>query len=399
MINLSSLIEYDRLAREDGKKYSRKRTFFAEVLKSPGKHFVGIVGPRGVGKTIILKQLANQEPNTFYLALDTFEENIFEVVQKITRELSVKTFLLDEVHVHSDFEESLKKIYDFLDVQVIFTSSMALALYKSAYDLSRRVILKTLYPFSLREYLLFKHGLSFPSLDLKSLVEKKWDPKIMAAADFFNDYLEGGILPFALVEPVPLELLKNILMTIVRKDIPRVARLTTDELDLIEKMIKFIGYSAVDGINYTSLSQNLGITKYKAEQYVELCQQAFIVQRVMPRGTNVLKEPKILLTVPYRLLYTSYESALGGLREDFFVEAMRYLGKDIHYLKSTRGQKTPDYLLDDFYGQELVFEIGGKSKGRTQFKGIKVDKKIVLSHSVETTGIKRPLFLVGMIDS
>jgi len=126
-----------------------------------------------------------------------------------------------------------------------------------------------------------------------------------------------------------------------------------------------------------------------------LLERAFILQRVFPKGTNVLKEPKVVMSLPYRLLYRPFEEAVGGLREDFFVEAMRSGGYDLSYLKSTRGQKTPDYLIKD--QEEMVFEIGGKGKGRSQFKGIETKQKIILSHSVESRGIKRPLFLIGFL--
>ncbi|HMB01136.1 MAG TPA: hypothetical protein VKS21_09135 [Spirochaetota bacterium] len=37
------------------------------------------------------------------------------------------------------------------------------------------------------------------------------------------------------------------------------------------------------------------------------------------------------------------------------------------YLKSTRSKKTPDYLVEN---KTWIIEIGGKAKGREQFKGI-----------------------------
>ncbi|MDQ7822281.1 MAG: hypothetical protein RDV48_05755 [Candidatus Eremiobacteraeota bacterium] len=46
----------------------------------------------------------------------------------------------------------------------------------------------------------------------------------------------------------------------------------------------------------------------------------------------------------------------------------------------------------------MVFEAGGKGKGRSQFKGIEVEKKILLADSYDTTGGRRPLFLAGMIN-
>ncbi len=205
-------------------------------------------------------------------------------------------------------------------------------------------------------------------------------------------------MPFSLEEPEPLPLLESILAKILQSDIPRVARIRVDEIDLIRKMLAFIGRSDVDGINYSSISRNLGITKYKAESYIRLMEQAFVLHQVFPKGTNVLKEPKVLMTVPYRLLFRPYEEALGALREDFFATMLTASGISFHYLKSTRGSKTPDYLIPHS-GDKIVIEVGGKGKGREQFKGIKADKKVIFSHSddLEPRGIRRPLFLLGML--
>lgn len=394
-MELAQLIELDRLAKLEGQKYSKKRYLLNQLNFTTGKHFTGIVGPRGSGKTIILKQIAATTNNSFYLSLDAFKDNLFTTIQSIQRELTVDIFLLDEVHVRSDFDEVLKKVYDFLKVKIIFTSSMALSMYASNYDLSRRVILKTLYPFSFREFLDFKHNMTFPEVQLDQIIEGSWNTKLLQAADFFNDFLKGGNLPFALEEPSPLPLLSNIVQTVIQKDITKVARLATDELELIDKLLNFIGRSSVDGINYSTISDNLKITKYKSEQYVSLLERAFILHRILPKGTNLMKEPKVVMALPYRLLYKPFEDSLGGLREDFFVEMMKALEFNLFYLKSTRGLKTPDYILKS--KEDIVLEIGGKTKGRTQFKGIQIDKKIILSHSIEVKGIKRPLFLMGML--
>jgi len=55
---------------------------------------------------------------------------------------------------------------------------------------------------------------------------------------------------------------------VIRKDIPRVSNLRFDDIERIEKTLEFIGKSEVDGINFSSISKNLGITKYKAEPFV-----------------------------------------------------------------------------------------------------------------------------------
>ncbi len=64
---------------------------------------------------------------------------------------------------------------------------------------------------------------------------------------------------------------------IIQRDIPYVSSLKTDELLKIEKTLEFIGKASVAGVNYSTLSRNIGITKYKAESYVRLLEQSFLL--------------------------------------------------------------------------------------------------------------------------
>ena len=396
-MNLNQFLELDKLAREDGKQYLKKRELHNQIISEKGKHFIGMVGPRGVGKTVLLKQIAIETKNSFYLSADTLEENnLFEIVKILIERYKVKLLLLDEVHFQKEYEQKLKKIFDFLNIKLIFTSSVSLSIFESSYDLSRRVKLLYLYPFSFREYLFFKEDVSLPALTLDKIIKKQWPSEYLRYEYLFEDYLKGGLLPFSLEEADIYSILKNILEKTIRKDIPSVAGLQVDELNDIEKTLKFIGKSPVDGINFTSVSKNVGITKYKAEQYVHLLEKAFVLNPVFPEGTNVLKEPKILMYLPFRLLYKSYDEAIGAIREDFFAEILRMKGWAFSYLKTKRGAKTPDFLIKT-EGESIILEVGGKGKGRQQFKGIKGNKKMILTDSAETDGIKRPLFLMGLL--
>ncbi|MBU2509927.1 hypothetical protein KJ966_01250 [bacterium] len=65
---------------------------------------------------------------------------------------------------------------------------------------------------------------------------------------------------------------RNIGKKVVQKDIPMVSNLRFEDIELIEKTLSFIGKTEVDGINYSSISRNIGITKYKAELYIRLLQ-------------------------------------------------------------------------------------------------------------------------------
>lgn len=75
---------------------------------------------------------------------------------------------------------------------------------------------------------------------------------------------------------------------------------------------------------------------------------------------------------------------------------MKQAGITFEYLKSTRGAKTPDYLIEDASGK-LAVEIGGPCKGCQQFKGVHVDRKIVFAHVSLPDKGRLPLFLLGYL--
>ena len=397
-MSLGRLIELHELAKEQIKKYPRKRFCYGDVARVTGRHLTGIIGPRGTGKTVLLRQFSLAHKDAFYLSADTLEpeDDLWELLRQLRDHYGFSTFLLDEIHFLADPAGILKRLHDFLEVRVLFTSSVALAMHASAHDLSRRVRMTSLHPFSYREYLAFTKAIDIPAMTLEDLVARNWSPEHLRAGYLFDRYLRGGLLPFSLEEPDPLPLLRNILDTVIARDVPSVVRLRVDELEGLQRLLRFVGRSGVDGINYSSLARNLGITKYKAEQYVTSLENAFVLHQVLPAGTNVLRQPKVLMAPPYRLLYRDYEDAIGGLREDFFAEAMKQAGMPFQYLKSTRGTKTPDFLVGE--GKEkLVIEIGGKGKGREQFKGIDIDQKLIFAHTELPDARRLPLFLLGYL--
>lgn len=396
-MNINRILELHKQAIEKNRKYSKKRFIADKLLNDAGKHFVGLIGPRGVGKSVLFKQIADFKKDSIYISVDSIDiDNLYELIKTLNEFYKYKIFFLDEIHYYKNYQKDLKTIYDFLNVKIFFTSSVSLELYESVYDLSRRIKIVNIYPFSYREYLAIKENILLETISLKDIKEKRWKTEHIREGYRFKDFITGELMPFSLEEPDILLMLRNILDKIIYRDIPLVAKLTTNELEMIKKTLDFIGKSQVDGINYSSLSNNLKITKYKAEQYAKLLEKAFVINIVLPEGTNVLREPKIVMNLPYRLLYKKYDEAVGGLREDFFVECMKISGNKINYLKTKKGKKTPDYLVEE-NGTRYIVEVGGKGKGIQQFKGINMRKSLIFVDGERLDGIRRPLFLAGFL--
>ena len=382
-MDVDRILQLDNLAGEEIKKYKKRRFIYSTLKTTEGRPFVAIIGPRGVGKTIILRQMRNTCENGLYISADTLssETSLAEIVHYFSANMGITDFFIDEIHFTKKYAADLKELYDFTSANIWFSSSVALSLHTSVWDLSRRVQTVYLLPFSIREYLFFRYNKYTDPLSVQSALFKPLSSEYLRGIQYFDEYMKGALYPFLLEPGATFEQFPQIIKKIIHNDIPNFEpQLTIEDISLIEKTLTFIGKSPIDGINYSSISRNIGITKYKAEKYLSLLEKSFLVKQVFPKGTNVLREPKVFIELPYRLAYREYEACIGELREDFFALAALQHGIDFSYVKTTRGKKTPDFIVE-IEDKNVVIEIGGPGKGRTQFKGVSYDQKIVLFHS------------------
>lgn len=394
-MEIDQLLELDRKALESISVYDKKRFVFNSAVSEKGRPFLAVIGPRGVGKTVLLRQIRALYPDAIYISADTLPigTSLSDLIRYVHDSLGIRNFFIDEIHFVQNYAAHLKETYDFLPVHVWFTSSVALALHTSAWDLSRRVRSLRLEPFSLREYIYFRYNLALEPLPLRTVLSGEIPSSHLRQSMYFDEYVKGNLYPFLLEPGSGIGQFSSIREKIIKDDIPNYDRgITMEDVLNIEKSLSFIGTSSIDGINYSSVAKNLGITKYKSEKYLNLLERSFLIRLVFPRGTNVLKEPKVCMELPFRLLFHDYDQCIGEIREDFFTLSMAQHETSFAYLKTMRGQKTPDFLIEgsevDGRTQSFVVEVGGAGKGRTQFKGVEYGNKVVLYHQRGT--VKKP---------
>ncbi len=395
----NDLVERSAAAGAEAVRFEMRRSPYERLASAEEDRIIGLIGPRGGGKSVLLKQLLAAREDAFYIALDSLgDRDLFDTAQQLQLQRGIKLLLLDEAIYLRDFDAALKQIDDSLDMQVVFTSSAALTVQHSPFDFMRRSRMLSLPLLSFREFVASRTGMWPPLLTMDRILAGEWGADSSNHSVLFDEYLQGGIAPRFLEEPDSLPWLRKSLNTVLCNDLPRLARLPLDEVDVIRRMVDFIGRSEADDISSSRLSRSLGITKYKAGIYLGLLKKAFVVHLIHPRGSGVLKEPKILMTAPYRLLYRPVSEAAEALHQDFFATMMAAAGIPYFYLKSTRGAKTPNFLVSLRSG-EVVVEIKGKGRGIRRFKGIKAEKRAVFSRSggKEAKGLQRPLFLLGML--
>lgn len=132
--------------------------------------------------------------------------------------------VIDEIHKYSGWSRELKQIYDtHSDLQVIFTGSSILDIYKGVADLSRRAPIYEMQGLSFREYLYLFHHIEVPVYTIDDILTHKAEiPGVAHPLPLFSDYLKRGYYPFGRDENYDRELEQVIYQT-MEGDIPQYA--------------------------------------------------------------------------------------------------------------------------------------------------------------------------------
>lgn len=140
--------------------------------------FIGIKGPKGVGKSTMLLQYIKEnlkDENVLYVSLDDMwfaTNSIMDLVEYHYVNGGTHLFL-DEIHKCTHWQTYIKNIYDnYPTMKVVFTGSSMLQIEKGEGDLSRRVAMYTMNGMSFREYLNFESILDHPIITLDDLLTK-----------------------------------------------------------------------------------------------------------------------------------------------------------------------------------------------------------------------------------
>src|SRR3990167_7557456 len=140
---------------------------------------IGLVGPRGVGKTTLLLQLIKNhlinKKRVFYFSADHiyFEKiSLYKFIEEMYLTEGTEIFFIDEIHKYPRWDRELKNLYDgFPKLRLIFSGSSSLDLVKGSYDLSRRAKMYYLPGMSFREYLNFSLNAHYPIYTFDDLMK------------------------------------------------------------------------------------------------------------------------------------------------------------------------------------------------------------------------------------
>lgn len=340
---------------------------------------IGIVGPRGVGKTTMLLQhikLYHSIDDTLFVNADDIyfaEHKLFDLASTFYKN-GGKHLFIDEVHKYQDWSKELKMIYDYYpDFQVIFTGSSILDIYKGNADLSRRVLSYFLSGLSFREYLILGKGIQLPTYSLEEILNNKVEfPATERPLALFREYLTKGYYPF-FNDPGYDQRLRNVINLTVETDIPAYAQMNISTTKKIKQLLYVIAQSVPFKPNFTKIGQMIDIHRNLVTDFLYYLEKAGIIAQL--RGTTeglrlLGKIEKTYLdntNLAYALSDTKPE--IGNIRETFFLSQMKVNHAVFASEKS------------DFEIGKYTFEIGGQNKQQKQIQGI--DNAYIVKDDIE----------------
>ena len=326
---------------------------------------IAIVGARGVGKTTMMLQrikLHHNISDTLYVTADDMyfaDHKLLDLAEQFVK-MGGKYLFIDEIHRYANWSKELKLIYDYLPhLQVVFTGSSMLDIYRGSDDLSRRVQLYALHGMSFREYLNLRYHLQLQPLSLDDVLHHN---VAFDGVDYplaaFKDYLNNGYYPFSREVGLYHERLRQIVQLILDVDIPQFANMNAATSRKLKQLLAIIAKSVPFKPNYSKIASIMGVSRDVLPDYILYMERAGLVNRLFTATTGIRELGKV---AKIYLNNTNLAYALGGSNTDIGNIRETFFFNQLSVKADVRESPVSDFLVDGF-----TFEIGGRKKGGKQ---------------------------------
>lgn len=381
-------------------KFLSKKSLYRDIYNEFESDFktIWIVWLRWVWKTSYLLSKRKNDKNWIYISCDTLEfknANLFGIIDELRKSYNYNTFYLDEIHYNSNWEQSLKNIYDFLDVKIIFSGSNMINLSKWSYDLSRRVIKFELKEFSFREYILLTKWIKIDDYSLDNIINNhieiaknniNWYSKKLLSDYFevwqFGYYYEdiGNFIEYKLK-------LQNSIKKSIFEDLSEFVDISTSNLSKIEDILYYIAWAWTSDLSVYAISKKVNLSPQTIEIYLNFLSSIWLINIVdyFWNLSEKLRKTKKFFFSNNNLL-NLYESYIWNNRETFFISQFKRFWLNLQFQTNT------DFVLK-WSENTWFFEIWWKNKKRLENNIFVVKDDIEIWKWNEI-----PLWLFGLIN-
>jgi uncharacterized protein len=406
--------------------------FYQLVLQKNIKRAVVLMGPRRVGKTVMLYQTIQQlidegipASKICYISVETpiynniGLEQLLRLCMKAQNDISAEGLYVffDEIQYLKEWEVHLKTLVDsFHDTKFIVSGSAAAALkLKSNESGAGRFRDFTLPPLTFHEYIHLKGEEKL--LNKISIEDDNWGSfSFIGSTDYelfnkhFIDYINYGGYPEVVFNPQiqsdPGQYIRNdIIDKVLLRDLPSLYGIR--DVQELNALFNVIAYNTGNEFNLEELSKQSGVDKQTIKKYIEYLEAAYLIKVIYPVGINTKRflraaRFKIYLTNPSMrcalfapIKYTD-EQMMGSMVETaIFSQWMHWGNVPLHYAAWNSGEvdmimtepsQKPKWVLEVKWSN-LFFDNPGKLKSLIKYAS-ENNKKKVFATSINKTGVK-----------
>lgn len=379
---------FDKLLRETTSKFHR---YMYNRIDWEAR-MVGILGPRGVGKTTMILQYIKEKlprKETLYVVAEDLyfsTHTLLDLADDFARK-GGRYLFIDEIHKYQGWSRELKLIYDYhSELHVYFTGSSVLDISQGV-DLSRRALTYKMQGLSYREYMELFHDIVLPTYSLEEIIAQEVEiPQGFLPLKYFYDYLKRGYYPFR--DNNFEQFILQVVNAAIEMDIPQYADLSVATIRKLKQLLAIIAKSAPFKPNFTQIGGQIEVSRNNVADLCAWIEKAGLISQLRESTGVILglgKVEKIYLDNP-TLVYALGEQNVetGTIRETFFFSQMRVEN-------TVTSSPVSDFIVNGTY----TFEVGGKKKGKRQIKD--VDNAYIAKDDIETGyGNIVPLWMFGM---
>ncbi|UCF84242.1 MAG: ATP-binding protein [Desulfobacteraceae bacterium] len=340
------------------------RSLEAPIHKYSKKYpVVAIVGPRQSGKTTLARHLF---PDHKYLSMENLD--IRHMAQDDPRGFVDdygKNIILDEIQRVPSLFSCLQERVDLDDSPasyVLTGSQQFLRMEKIIQSLAGRIITFQLYPFSFNELCAAK-----PDKDINSIFKIK--PEYIKGGkeiDIYRMIFTGMYPRIHDKKRDARKWIENYILTYIERDICSLVNVENPKL--FEDFLKICASMSGQLINYTSISNSIGVSQPTVKKWISLLETSGILFVLPPHYKNfkkrIVKTPKLYFAdtgvLSFLLSIRNPDELMshplfGNIFETFIISE---LYKRVFHV----GEKPPFYFWRDKTGNEidLIVHIGSK---------------------------------------
>lgn len=373
-----------------------------------------LIGPRRVGKSVILKQLLvnlieqkNIEPTQIlyweFSPSDTqndLKELLNEYFETIKKPKTLSYLLLDEIQYIKNWEEVIKLIYDQKsDVKIVLTGSLSLSFKRRMQEsLAGRFLPCYIYQLDFREYLDFTDNPVLDKLEEKSLVLQ--NQLALHLQPEFNYFLKSGRYPATLkLSPTQTrEYIASIEYQTISQD--TLNYFNIEKINVFQSIFNYYKINSGNEVSFQKLASIIGHTSSETiAKYTDILELLRLIY-IVPNSDNPLKavnsNKKIYTNSAFTLnLDIVHDSQNLGLAvESYFLELLLQKYNQISYFRQR--QKEIDFIAwkglskDGINYTGEAFEVKYQNQidlNRDTKNLVEISKKLNLKPSVITRNL------------